>query len=78
MKRLFCVSKPNGKMMKDPAGVAHHGDGVFYTESKSHAKEVRDYMNKQHPTGGYYVSRGPDHIGKHSGYRIPRMRRQPK
>lgn len=66
MKRLFCVKDSKGKN-------AVHMANQQYFDNKQVAKAFRDSLE-----GSHHVSRGPDHIGKHSGYGVPRMRRQPK
>lgn len=74
MKRLFCVKDKNSKLQ--PLGTFGNKDEPVYTDDKQHAKHVRDELGGV--KAGYHVSRGPDHIGKHSGFGVPRMRRQPK
>lgn len=66
MKRLFkvCMKGSNKPV-----------DGAFF-ENKMDAKGLRDA--KGGVECGFRVSLGPDHIGKHSGGGVPRMRRQPK
>lgn len=78
MKRLFCVKKPNGRVVQlddIPHSLGYditHKDGAYF-QSKHHAKVLRDLLGE-----GYYVSHGPDHIGKHGHTSVPKMRRQPK
>jgi len=67
MKRLFCVRDNKGKVHDN----AYYGD-------KPSAKYVRNALNNTGKGKPYTVSRGLDHMGKHSGYGVPRMRRQPK
>jgi hypothetical protein len=72
MKRLFCVKDSKGKIIPkqlEGAGIAE------FTSCKKEAKAFRDKLGGTN--GGYYVSRGPDHMGKH-GHRVARMRLQPK
>jgi hypothetical protein len=72
MKRLFCVKNSKGKKIPlSTFGYVYEG---VYTDSKEHAKAVRDEVGGVEK--GFHISRGPDHIGKH-GHTVPRMRRQP-
>lgn len=71
MKRLFAVRDNSGKLF-------HGEDGKpAYFNNKEWAKEFRDAQNKNKKGSVAFVTRGPDHMGKHSGHRVPRMRRQP-
>ncbi len=82
MKRLFCVKKNGNKVKLSYDWVLdkmHHksvNTDLLHTNSKAVAKEWRDQLGGAN--AGFTVSRGPDHIGKHSGYKVPMMRRQPK
>ena len=69
MKRLFKVVDSKGRMLGGATD-------TNYFESKQEAKAVRDRINAAGEN--FHVSRGPDHMGKHSGFSVPRMRRQPK
>ena len=82
MKRLFCVRTRANKIFninRDFAeaypeykyGISH--DGSFF-EVKSTAKKFRDLVGGVER--GFYISRGPDHMGKH-GHSLAKMRRQP-
>jgi hypothetical protein len=59
MKRLFCVVNRKGVEV-----LAVVGEGVFYTDKKGEAKEIRDSLNKGGSNGPYTVSRGPDNRNK--------------
>lgn len=70
MKRLFCVKDSAGRVLS--GGTAKQ---KYFTASKLEAKAYRDTCGGI--SKGFYVSRGPDHIGPH-GHKIRRMRLQPK
>ena len=70
MKRLFIVRDNRGRPVKD-------GKLPMHFSIKTHAKNVRDELNKTGEHAPYTVSRGPDHIGPH-GCNYPKFRRQPK
>ena len=77
MKRLFCVKASNNKIIwpkyYEMANELEH-DGIYFG-NKMDAKKLRDYDNNKYGPGSY-VSRGPDHMGKH-GHSLAKMRRQP-
>lgn len=70
MKRLFCV-----KHTHNPKAVKAVGIDCFF-DNKPEAKQARDSVGGV--DAGFYVSRGPDHIGKHGQGKVPYMRRQPR
>lgn len=73
MKRLFAVRNVQGKLVTRDVVLNDGNKSPYYFDNKQGAKLCRNEMGE-----GYFVTRGPDHMGKHSGYRVPRMRRQPR
>jgi hypothetical protein len=71
MKCLFVVRGSDGKVLKCEAGTRWFAD-------KFTAKDARDEAGGV--SKGFFVSRGPEHMGKHgdSPNGVPMMRRQPK
>jgi hypothetical protein len=77
IKRLFCVKNGKGKMQIPHGNLATDAyDSSGFFKSKSEAKKFRDSLGSG-VDAGFYVSRGPDHIGTH-GNKICRYRLQPK
>ena len=69
MKKLFIIKNIR------PGEVKRAGVDVPF-DNKMEAKRVRDMVGGVEK--GFYISRGPDHIGPHGQGKTPKMRRQPK
>lgn len=80
MKRLFVVRNSKGNVVgigdDYREGCEEYCASEFHFADKMVAKGYREHLGGVE--NGFHISRGPDHIGKHSGYHIPYMRRQPK
>lgn len=73
MKRLFAVRNVSGKLATRNQLLDDGDNTPYYFEQKAGAKLCRNELGE-----GWHVTRGPDHMGKHSGYPVPRMRRKPR